>query len=154
MLYGRHFQNAYVTRNLEAGIAKIRAMGEIRAERRFATDMTVTTPQGPASLGIDVALLWVDDLQYELIRPTGGELSIYRDGLPADDGLAFHHICYRVPDWDACLARAARQDLPLVMQGETDVVKFLYLDARKTLGHFIEYYWTTEGHWAANGGRP
>lgn len=153
MLYGRHFQNAYVTRDLDRGIRTIAKMGTIRHEVRFATNLAVQTPQGPSDVGLDVALLWVDDLQYELIRPTGGGISIYRDALPDDDGLAFHHICYRVEDWEEFQARLARQDLPLVMQGETDVVKFAYLDARKTLGHFIEYYWTTDAHWARNGGR-
>ena len=34
-----------------------------------------------------------------------------------------------------------------------DELKFLYLDARETLGHYLEYTWMTPARWAQLGGR-
>lgn len=152
MFYGHHFQNAYVTRDLDRGIAQIGALGAIDHEVRFRAEMQVETPEGPKTLALAVALLWVGRLQYEIIQPLGGEIDIFSAALPEGEELRFHHICHRVLDWQAFQNRLAQQALPIVMQGETPKAKFLYLDARESLGHFIEYYWTTDAHWRANGG--
>ena len=50
-----------------------------------------------------------------------------------------------VPDADAVGAgpRVDRQDLPLVMEATSNGgLKFLYLDARNPLGHYLEYVWS------------
>ncbi|MFT4011806.1 MAG: VOC family protein [Paracoccus sp. (in: a-proteobacteria)] len=152
MLEGFHFQNAYVTRDLAGGIRKIEAMASVRKKILFETVLSVKTPEGNASLGVNAALLWVGNLQYELIEPRGGDLDVYTQALPEDDGIRFHHICMRVPDWDAFRARVDLQSMPLVMEGETQQVKYLYLDARASLGHYLEYYWTSDAHWSNMGG--
>jgi hypothetical protein len=31
--------------------------------------------------------------------------------------------------------------------GDDDALKFLYLDGRKVLGHYLEYTWMTDRRW-------
>ena len=64
-----------------------------------------------------LAFIWVGDLQYELIQPISGAVDVYRDALPADDGLQFHHICMRVGDWDEFRPRGRQPALPVVLEG-------------------------------------
>ena len=99
-----------------------------------------------------LAFIWIDGLQYELIQPVSGLVDIYSDALPDDDGLKFHHICTRVDDWADFRARVDQQDLPVVLEGGGDLLKFLYLDARKLVGHYLEYVWMTPERWASMGG--
>jgi len=38
------------------------------------------------------------------------------------------------------------------VERNTGDLKFLYLDARETLGHYLEYVWMTDEMWARTGG--
>jgi len=81
-------------------------------------------------------------------------LALYRDALPDDDGIRFHHICHRVEDWATFLAQVDRQPYPVAIRGGTPgMLEFLYLDTRAWLGHYIEYVWMLPERWAAMGGR-
>ena len=43
---------------------------------------------------------------------------------------------------------------PVVIEGESgDNLKFLCLDARDLLGHYLEYTWTTDARWQRLGGQ-
>ena len=153
MLEGRHFQNAYVTRDIEKAIETFKARANVRKLIRYEGATEVITPAGPGTQKNKLAFIWVGDLQYELIEPVSGSVDLFRDALPADDSPRFHHICMRVDDWEDFRARVNRQPLPVALQGGGDALKFLYLDARKFLGHFLEYVWMTEERWAQLGGR-
>jgi hypothetical protein len=72
--------------------------------------------------------------------------------LPEDDGLQFHHICMRVPDWDEFRARVNEQPFPVVLEGGSESLRFLYLDARPFLGHYLEYTWMRDEVWTQMGG--
>jgi hypothetical protein len=52
--------------------------------------------------------------------------------------------------WEHFLARTKAQDLPVVMWSDKggDNLKFLYIDARSTMGHYLEYVWMTDAQWA------
>jgi hypothetical protein len=91
-------------------------------------------------------------LQIELIEPISGLVQFYADYLPADDSPRFHHICIRVEDWDSTRAEIARQKWPVAYEGEVAGAKFVYLDARDSLGHYIEYMWLAPEMWTAIGG--
>lgn len=79
--------------------------------------------------------------------------SFYASNSPADDSLKFHHICMRVANWDEFRPRVDQQPFPVVLERGGDVLKFLYVDARKLLGHYLEYVWMNEAMWAQMGGR-
>jgi hypothetical protein len=59
----------------------------------------------------------------------------------------------RVDDWDEFRARVDKQPLPVVMERGGDTLRFLYLDARKLLGHYLEYVWMNDATWTQMGGR-
>jgi hypothetical protein len=153
MLEGMHYQNAYVTRDIVKAIATFKARANIRKLMEYAGTTEVTTPAGRGTQTNKLAFIWVGDLQYELIEPVSGAVDLYRNALPADDSPLFHHICMRVDDWGDFRARVDKQSLPVVLEGGTDSLKFLYLDARQHLGHYLEYTWMTPERWNQLGGR-
>jgi hypothetical protein len=80
-------------------------------------------------------------------------MTLYLDQLPADDSLRFHHVCMRVDDWKGFRARVDRQPYPVAIEGGNDALRFLYLDAREFLGHYLEYVCMTPERWSQVGGR-
>jgi hypothetical protein len=152
MLEGRHFQNAYVTRSVEGALERFRARVGIEGVRVFDAQFNVGTPGGPAVIGAKIALIWIEGLQYEIIQPVSGDDGIYRDALPAGDGLRFHHTCMRIDDWDAFREKVGREGYRVVQEGDRGTLKFVYLDARDLVGHYLEYCWMTPDHWTRMGG--
>jgi hypothetical protein len=153
MFEGKHFQNAYVTRNIQRAIDDFKAKADVRKVLTYEGTTDVVTPSGPGTVHSKLAFVWVEDLQYEFIEPVGGTVSLYRDALPKDDSLLFHHICMRVDDWDDFRARVRKQPLEVAIEGGNDALRYLYLDARPLLGHYLEYVWMTPERWAQVGGR-
>jgi hypothetical protein len=155
MITGRHYQNAYVTRNVDKAVARFKDHADIRAMHEIEVPVQVWTPKGEG-IGVQkLAFVWVGDLNYELIEPKDGDvLAIYRDALPADDRLVFHHVCHVVDDWDALWARVQTCPYPVVLKGGTPgKLSFCYIDTRAWLGHYTEYVWMEPARWAAMGGR-
>jgi hypothetical protein len=152
MLRGHHFQNAYVTRDIDKAAAAFKARGDVPETTVFEAEVEVWTPGGRGRIANRLSFIWIGDMQVELIQPLSGLVELYRDWLPADDGLRFHHICMRVDDWDTLKREVAAQPLPIVQEGGGDHLKFLYLDARSTLGHYLEYTWMTPQMWTRLGG--
>lgn len=147
MLEGPHFQNAYICRNLDTANTQMRRMGATRDLTVIPIRQEVQTPTGTKSMDIKAGLTWVDNLQYELIEVTSDEVGIYGDWR-FDGPMGFHHQCTKIDDWDDFRARVDRQNLPLVMEAtSTGGLKFLYLDARSTLGHYLEYVWVPDQMW-------
>lgn len=155
MIVGRHYQNAYITRNIAKAVARFREHADTRKVLETEVEVNVWTPQGEGVGVQKLAFIWVEDLQFELIEPQSGDvLALYRDALPADDSLSFHHICNRVDDWDGFMGQVEQQEFPVVLKGGTPgALEFLYLDTRPLLGHYLEYVWMREDRWAAMGGR-
>jgi hypothetical protein len=152
MLRGHHFQNAYVTRDIDKAAAAFKARGDVAETSVFQAEVEVWTPAGRGKIANKLSFIWIGDMQVELIQPLSGLVDLYLDWLPADDGLRFHHICMRVDDWDQLKREVAAQPLPIVQEGGSDHLKFLYLDARSTLGHYLEYTWMTPQMWTRLGG--
>ncbi|MET0179275.1 MAG: VOC family protein [Novosphingobium sp.] len=155
MLVGRHYQNAYVTRDIAAATARFRRDAEVRTVLETEVTVELWTPAAQGKGTQKLAFIWIEDLQVELIQPGKGDvLALYRDALPDDDSVRFHHICNRVDDWDAFSARLAKQPFPVVLKGGTPgFLEFVYLDTREWLGHYLEYVWMVDERWAAMGGR-
>jgi Glyoxalase/Bleomycin resistance protein/Dioxygenase superfamily len=155
MFTGRHYQNAYVTRNVEKAVAQFKERADIRTLYEIETPVKVWTPQGEGVGMQKLAFIWVGDLNFELIEPKEGDvLAIYRDALPADDSLQFHHVCQVVDEWEPLWARVQAQPYPVVLKGGTPgLLEFCYLDTRAWLGHYTEYVWMVPERWAAMGAR-
>lgn len=153
------FQNAYVTHNLERAVALVRERHGIKDWVFFEPVMEVFTAQaGYGPCHVKVALGWAGDgtLQIELIEPVSGNLQHYLDYLPDDKtdiSPRLHHICMRVMDWDKARAEVDEKQWPVAYEGSVEGCKFVYIDARDSLGHYVEYMWMSPELWEASGGR-
>src|ERR1700733_107832 len=141
MFEGQHYQNAYITRDIEKAVEGFRARSAVEIVMRFEGPVEVTTPNGRGLAVSKLSFIWINNLQYELIQPVSGLVGIYRDALPADDALKFHHICMRVENWQEFRARVGHQPFPVVLEGGSEHLRFLYLDTRDFIGHYLEYVW-------------
>lgn len=147
------FQIAYVTRDIDKAMDTVRAQSDIRTEYYAEAETLVKTPAGPESMHVKLAFMWVGDFHYELIQPISGLESIYGAWLPDDDSMRFHHTCVRVDDWDRFRRDVVNQPYPIAFEGGNGPNYFLYLDARKTLGHYLEYAYLPHEIWSVMGGR-
>jgi hypothetical protein len=150
MLEGKHFQNAYVCDNIEAGIDLFRGRGLQKEPMIIPVEQLVDTPAGKLHQQVKICFIWIDDLQYELIEVIRDDVGVYDKCLSNGGPLRFHHICTRIDDWTDFRARVYDQDLPVVMERDLggDSLKFLYLDGRAVFGHYLEYVWMSDAQWA------
>src|SRR5579871_3921118 len=114
MILSGHFQNAYITRDLDKAMAQLKAELAIDQFMTYEGEVQVTTPKGTGPALNRLAFAWLGNLQYELIQPVSGLVDVYAEALPADDSLRFHHICMRILDWDALLADIERDGRQIV----------------------------------------
>ncbi len=152
MITGQHYQNAYITRNIDKAIEHFRGSVDSDKIAVYEIPVELTTPRGRGIAVSKLAFIWVNNLQYELIEPVSGMVDIYTEQLPDDDSLKLHHTCMRVADWDQFRSWVLEQDYPVVLEGGSEHLKFLYLDARPHLGHYLEYVWMTDERWKQMGG--
>ena len=153
MLLAGHFQNAYVTRDRDRAVEQLRKQYGVEEFLTFDPDMEITTPAGRARSVVRVALGWIGSYQIEVIEPVSGMVDVYLDYLPEDDSLRFHHICLRTDDWDPVRSEIDRRGWTVVYEGDVGGMKFAYVDARESLGHYLEYAWATPETWKAQGWR-
>ena len=94
----------------------------------------------PSILSMSVALAHAGPVQIELIQQTSEEPTAYTDG--ASSGAArFHHICRAFGGYDETVSSLKDQGVVIAMEGrfgDDDRYRYCYLDARDTLGCFIE----------------
>ena len=57
--------------------------------------------------------------------------------------LLSYHIAVRRDDLDAMRAEIDRLGVPVAFEGEVPGLVFIYLDARESLGHCLEYVWAS-----------
>jgi len=157
MFLNAHYQNAYVTRDLDVALALMKTEHGVDTSTFMSlqVEMPVMTPAGPGVQVNRLALGWVGKLQYELIQPISGAVEVYQRHLPEQYPMQFHHVCMRVEnDWDAFREGLTRDGRSIVLEGSSgDQLKFVYVDARATLGHYLEYCWMTPTRWEQMGGR-
>ena len=154
MTLENHYQNAYITADLDEALAMFRTQYGFDGFKRLEVSYELRTPTTRGMATVKMALGWIGNLQYELIQPVAGLVDVYREGLPDRYPLRFHHVCMRIHDWPEFRAGLDRDKRPVVMEGGTPGhLQFVYVDARDSLGHYLEYCWMTPERWAAMGGR-
>lgn len=161
-----HHQNAYVTHDLDRAMEMMSDRFGIEKFDRMNPDMVVKTPDGDKPMAVRVASTWVGGLNIEIIQPVSGYVDHYLALAPADRSDAtprFHHMSFRRDDEPAMRREIAELGLPLAFEGPVSIkdaippLIFVYLDARQTLGHYIEYTWKSPEAWKYVGwpeGRP
>lgn len=154
MYFKGHFQNAYVTHDLDGALAGIdRQFGKVDWIV-FEPDMQLKTPSGIKDSSVKAALGWHDGHQLEIIQPVRGYCDHYLPALPADKTdptPRFHHIAMRRDDEKAMREEIARLGLPLEFEGEVPGLIFIYLNAARVLGHHIEFIWASPEGWEMQG---
>ncbi|MGH6961259.1 MAG: VOC family protein [Dongiaceae bacterium] len=150
MFLAQHYQNAYVTPDIDRAVTLLREQFGAQ-ERVVRIDVTqpVWTPAGRGDCSVKLAFLQVGPLQYEIIEPVGGLDGLYREAVMADHPLRFHHVAMRVDDIDTIRRESERLGRKAVYAGEGSTVRFLYVDARDTLGHYLEYVQAPPAFWDA-----
>lgn len=145
-----HYQNAYVTRDIDRAVELLQREHGLTGEvQRFEITNQIRTAEGEGASTLKLAFLWAGRLQYELIEPVSGLVGLYKDALPDGRLLRFHHVAMRADDWDGLLADIDAQKKRVAMRGESGPVKFLYVDARDTVGHYLEYVSGPPEFWAS-----
>jgi hypothetical protein len=152
MLTGVHYQNAYITRDIEKAVELFKDRLGVNEASFFEVEVDIWTPAGIGKAKNKLAFIWKNNLQYELIQPVDGFVDIYSNALPCDDSLKFHHICMRVDEWSSFRENVEKMQYPVVLEGGNDQLRYLYLDATAELGHYLEYTWMTEERWRQIGG--
>lgn len=148
MFLKHHFQNAYVTADIDRAVALLQAqLGAPDDAVRLQLTQQVWTPAGPGESVVKVALLQLGSLQYEIVEPVAGACQLYRDFVNPARPLSFHHIGMRADDLDAVCRESEKQGRKLVYSGENTGIRFAYFDARDTLGHYLEYIQAPAAFW-------
>lgn len=154
MFLRNHFQNAYVTHDLETAMVLIDDRFGQTDWIVFDPTMTLQTPAGPKESTVRAALGWKDGLQIELIQPVSGHLDHYLPALPADRSdptPQFHHVAVRRDDEAAMRKEIEELRFPLIFESSVPGLVFIYLDGSATLGHAFEYIWATPEGWEMQG---
>lgn len=154
MFFKNHFQNAYVTHDLDRAMRLIDDRFGKVDWIVFDPEMVLQTPDGPRDSAVRAALGWKDGLQLELIQPVSGFLDHYLSALPADRSdptPRFHHIAVRRDDEAAMRAEIEQLGFPVLFESSVPGLVFIYLDASATLGHAFEYIWATPEGWEMQG---
>src|SRR5262245_55220841 len=115
-----HFQNAYVTHDLDRAMDIVAKRFQVAHFDRFDPDMVVKTTSGNQPMSVRVASFWVGGLNIELIQPLSGYVDHYMAQLPQDRSdpvPRFHHASFRRDDEAAMRDEIAKLGLPLAFEG-------------------------------------
>jgi hypothetical protein len=139
------FQLAYVTDDIDAAVRHAGAAMGIGA---FQVNRSMAIETGEGIAIAHFALAFLGETQIEIIQPAGGADAVYRDGIRQQGGaLSFHHVGALITDeaaWQATVRAIEQSGEAVPVRGAFgDVMHYLYVDRRATLGHYCEYMWRT-----------
>ena len=134
-LFAGQFQTAYVTEDMDRGLAYFRDAFDVR-------NWTMLDTAGPGSLAQVIAIAYSGDMMIELIEPSA-EPSLYRDWVPAGgSGLRFHHLGFMVHSneaWRDALRTFDERGFVEAYSGSAgDLMDYHYADSTAVLGHYCE----------------
>ncbi len=151
-----HFQNAYVTHDFDKAQAILDEKFGFEDWLIIDADMKIKTNDGIKEATCKVGLAWQGGHQIELIQPLTGHNDHYACALPddpSDPTPRFHHSCMRREDPVAMRKEIDDLGIPFSHEATVEdengvtVMEFVYLDARDTMGHYLEYIWATPETW-------
>lgn len=144
-LYANVWQVAYVTRDLDEGMALLRKRFGIESTEVPTDGATFLVGEEPADWDARISMGARGGLIVELIEPVGGEVGFYRRFLPRDGaaGLGFHHLATHMAlgddAWDALEHVLAASGLSVEYTVLIpDRVRAGYVDTTAELGHYLE----------------
>lgn len=143
-------QVGYVTDDIDAAASYLEStFGTIECVKRYRSSLGRGSRDAAGSFVvvdgvtaeewlIDVALVNAGATNLEIIRPLGGAVDLYRGAIRPGVPATVHHLGFRVDDFDAASEVVAASGMTWKQYGRSGDVRFGYLDATATLGHFIE----------------
>jgi hypothetical protein len=144
-------QIGYVTDDIDAAASYLESVfGTVQCVRHFRSSLGRGNPDAsPGSYVVvdgvtadewlvDVALVNAGATNLEIIRPLDGAVDLYRAAVRPGVPATVHHLGFRIDDFDAASAVVAASGMTWKQFGRSGDVRFGYLDATATLGHFIE----------------
>ena len=88
---------------------------------------------------IDVALVNAGPTNLEIIRPVSGAVELYRSAIRPGVPATFHHLAFRVADFDEAAAVVAASGKSWKQHGYLEgSLRFGYVDMTAELGHYVE----------------
>ena len=150
------FQNAYVTRDLDATVELMKSRFGIGDFTLVDPDIDVMTPNGIRHSKCRAAMGWSgSSYMVEIIQPLpGSTVDIYSESLPQDNSPRFHHTAVRTFDWEETRKQVEAEGWTIAVEHHmSEGLNFMYVDCRETLGHYVEYIWAIPEMWAFMGGQ-
>jgi hypothetical protein len=150
MSFRGHYQNAYVTHDLDRAMELTGRSFGLQDFRVFDASMFLKTPSGEKASSVRVALAWAGGLQIELIQPVSGYLDPYLSALPDDPKDAvprFHHTAVRRDDLAEMRREVQSLGLDCAFETAGPGLTCLFIDARQRLGHYFELVYATSAGW-------
>lgn len=151
MFFENQYQIAYVTPDIreatrilcdQFGVGEFMGLnGDAPVENR------VWTPEGEVSITMRAMIAKVGHLILEVLEPVAGDTRIFSEMLVPGQPLRLHHIAMRCDDVDVIRAEHARHGREVVMAGSFKAARFIYVDTRATLGHYLEYASAPPEYW-------
>jgi hypothetical protein len=151
MFFENQYQIAYVTADFKLATSILCDQFGVKEFKGLEGDKVVEnrvwTPEGEADIGMRAAIAQVGSLTLEVLEPVSGATGIFTQMLTPGQPLRVHHIGMRCEDIDAVRAEHERHGRQVVMAGSFKTARFMYVDARATLGHYLEYASAPPEYW-------
>lgn len=131
-------QAAWVVRDLQETMSQWLNLG-VGPFYTFDVDLPSVKYRGQeSSLSMRIGLVHAGSVQLEFIQQTSDQPSAYTDG-ELSGASTFHHICRDYGGYDKAVAELEAQGAVLVTEAQWGDCRFCYMDARDTLGCFVEF---------------
>jgi hypothetical protein len=146
------YQIAYVTPDLDQAVTLLKERLGVTGFKGLSSagpvvENTVTTPDGEVSIGMRVVIAIMGNLTLEVMQPVSGATGIFNEMIVPGQILRLHHLGMRCDDLQAMRAAHERAGRKVVMEGSYGAASFIYVDARETMGHFLEYACAPASYW-------
>jgi hypothetical protein len=138
------YQLSYVTADLDQAIAVMKEQFGVEGFRILSGSgpgLRVWTPEGEGDMVVKTAVARAGKWIIEIMEPVSGPVGHFRDHLQPGKPLTLHHIGVMTDDIDAARAASEKMGRPVVMAADFKGGRLIYVDARATLGHYVEYVW-------------
>ncbi len=142
-LFRNVMQIAYVTEDLDAATEYFETtLGTGPSRKTWKSSLggiVVVDGETAQEWVIDVALVNAGPTNLEIIRPVSGSVDLYRSALRPGAIASFHHLGFRIPDFDEATELVASVGKTWKQYGHMPgAIRFGYVDMTAELGHFVE----------------
>ena len=136
-------QTAYVTDDIKRANTYLEnRYGTVECSTAWNASMggMVTVDGEPADEWVcHVTLVHAGQTQFEVFEPISGKVDLYRKGIRPGAVMTFHHLGYRIPDFDEATRLLHDAGYEWKQFGEIpNVIRFGYVDMIADVGHHVE----------------